>query len=74
MLVNQSKKLKLKLTMRAVVQDVKDFGNETSLHGLAQIVNDNSPIIKRLLWLVIFLASLVYASNVLISSIQGMYA
>ena len=56
-----------------ILQELKDFSNDTSIHGPSQIGNDKSSLLKRLLWLGIFLGCLAYGARELILSIQGRY-
>ena len=56
-----------------ILQELKDFSNETSIHGPSQIGNDKSSIVKRLLWLGIFLGCLAYGARELTMSISGTY-
>ena len=52
-------------------EEMKSFCSETSIHGLGQIANDRASIIKRLLWLAIFVGCLTFAGKELVLSIQG---
>ena len=52
-------------------EELKSFCNETSIHGLGQIANNRASIIKRLLWLAIFVGCLAYAGQQLVLSIQS---
>ena len=52
-------------------EELKNFCNETSIHGIGQIANDQAPVIKRIIWLTIFVASLAYAGQQLASTIKG---
>ena len=54
-----------------ILEELKDFSNQTSIHGLGQIADDRAPVIKRIIWLAIFVASLVYAVQQLASTIEG---
>ena len=54
-----------------VLEELKDFSSQTSIHGLGQIADDRAPVIKRIIWLAIFVASLVYAVQQLASTIEG---
>ena len=54
-----------------ILQELKDFSNETSIHGPSQIGNDKSSIVKRLLWLGIFVGCLAYGARELTISISG---
>ena len=56
-----------------LLKELKEFCTETSIHGLGQIANDKISILKRILWLLIFVGCLGYAGNQLISSIECMY-
>ena len=53
------------------LNELKDFAHETSIHGPAQIANDEATILKRLIWLGIFVASFACAGMQLISLFQG---
>ena len=55
-----------------LLKELKEFCNETSIHGLGQIANDKLSILKRLLWFGIFVGSIVYAGRQLVFSIKGM--
>ena len=52
------------------MEELKDFCHETSIHGLGQIANTRASGVKRLLWLGLFLVSLLYAGQQLMSSIR----
>ena len=54
-----------------VLEELKTFCVETSIHGLDQVVNDRTHALKRLLWFGIFAGSLAYAGQLLSSSIKG---
>ena len=54
-----------------LLEELKDFTNQTSIHGIGQIANDRAPVIKRIIWLAIFLGSLAYAGQQLVSTIKG---
>ena len=54
-----------------LLEELKDFSNQTSIHGIGQIANDRAPVIKRIIWLVIFVGSLAYAGQQLASTIKG---
>ena len=54
-----------------ILKELKDFSNQTSIHGLGQIADDRAPVIKRIIWLAIFVASLVYAVQQLASTMEG---
>ena len=56
-----------------ILQELKDFSNETSIHGPSQIGNDKSSIVKRLLWLGIFLGCLAYGAHSRINNIHFRY-
>ena len=54
-----------------LLEDLKDFCQETSIHGLAQIANTRTSGVKRVLWFLMFLGSLAYAGQQLVSSISS---
>ena len=54
-----------------VLQELKEFCCETSIHGPSHIVNAQNSILKRLLWFAIFVGCLAYAGNQLAISIKG---
>ena len=54
-----------------LLEELKDFSNQTSINGIGQIANDRAPVIKRIIWLVIFVGSLAYAGQQLASTIKG---
>ena len=54
-----------------LLEELKDFTNQTSIHGIGQIANDRAPVIKRIIWLAIFVGSLAYAGQQLASTIKG---
>ena len=54
-----------------LLEDLKIFCSETSIHGLGQIGNDTHSVKKRLLWFGIFVGCLVCAGHQLTSSIKG---
>ena len=56
-----------------VLQELKEFCSETSIHGPIHIVNAQNSILKRLLWFAIFVGCLAYAGNQLAISIKGIY-
>ena len=56
-----------------LLSELKEFCNETSIHGLGQIANDKLSIFKRLMWSVIFVGSIVYAGRQLVFSIKGIF-
>ena len=53
------------------LEELKNFSRETSIHGLGQIANDRTHVLKRLIWFGIFAGCLVYAGQQLSSSIKG---
>ena len=55
----------------SVLHEVKEFCNETSIHGLGQIANDRAWVIKRLLWLGVVVACFTYAGYQLSFKIEG---
>ena len=52
--------------------DLKEFCKNSSVHGLALIVDDNSSLARRIGWIFIFLVSISYAGIQLKGSIDGM--
>ena len=55
-----------------LLEELKKFCCTTSIHGLGQIADNNASIIKRLVWLGIFVGCLAYAGKELVLSTQGM--
>ena len=55
------------------LNELKQFSRETSIHGPAQIANDEANIFKRLIWLGIFFVSIACAGMQLIPLFQGTY-
>ena len=54
-----------------LLEELKDFSNQTSIHGIGQIANDRAPVIKKIIWLAIFVGSLAYAGQQLAAAIKG---
>ena len=54
-----------------VLEELKEFCSETSIHGPSHIVNAQNSILKRLLWVAIFVGCLAYAGNQLAISVKG---
>ena len=55
-----------------VLQELKEFCTETSIHGPSHIVNAQNSILKRLLWFAIFVGCLAYAGQKLVNdNIKG---
>ena len=54
-----------------VTKELKEFCNETSIHGPSHIANAQNSILKRLLWFAIFAGCLAYAGNQLVNSVKG---
>ena len=54
-----------------VIKELKEFCNETSIHGPSHIANAQNSILKRLLWFAIFVGCLAYAGNQLAISVGG---
>ena len=52
-------------------EELKHFCNETSIHGIGQIANNRTPVIKRIIWLAIIVCSLAYVGQQLAITIQG---
>ena len=50
---------------------LKDFCENTSVHGLVFVVDSKSSLLKRLAWMTIFLVSLSYAIMQIKESIDG---
>ena len=55
----------------AVGVTLRDFCENTSVHGLAFVVESKSSILKRLAWMTIFLMCLSYAIMQIKESIDG---
>ena len=56
-----------------LLQDLKEFSQETSIHGLGQIADDAATKTKRFLWIIIFVGSLSYAGVMLYDAYHGRY-
>ena len=56
-----------------LLQDLKEFSQETSIHGLGQIADDAATKTKRFLWIIIFVGSLSYAGVMLHDAYHGGY-
>ena len=52
---------------------LKDFCQNTSIHGLSSIVESKSSLIKRIAWAVIFIISISYAGNQLIENVDSKF-
>ena len=39
-----------------ILEELKDFSSETSIHGLGQVANERATTLKRVTWFAIFLA------------------
>ena len=52
-------------------EELKNFCNETSIHGIGQIANNQAPLIKRIIWLAIIVVSLAYVGHQLAITIKG---
>ena len=57
-----------------LLQDLKEFSQETSIHGLGQIADDAATKTKRFLWIIIFVGSLSYAGVMLHDAYHGRYS
>ena len=57
-----------------LLNEIKEFCSETSIHGLGQIANDKLSILKRLLWFGIFAGCIAYAGTQLVFSIKGEFS
>ena len=57
-----------------LLQDLKEFSQETSIHGLGQIADDAATKTKRFLWIIIFVGSLSYAGVMLHDAYHGGYS
>ena len=55
------------------LEEFKIFCKETSIHGLYHIADDTASILKRCLWLGIFLGCLSYAGQQLMMSVKGIH-
>ena len=53
------------------IEEFKIFCRETSIHGLYHIADDTASVLKRCLWLGIFLGCLAYAGQQLMMSVKG---
>ena len=56
-----------------VTKRLKEFCQNTTVHGLAFVVDEKSSRFKRLAWLAIFLVCFSYASITVKQSIDGEY-
>ena len=54
-----------------MIQLFKEFCGETSIHGFYHISNDKSNVLTRILWFIVFVASLTYAAFMLEASFKG---
>ena len=54
-----------------VGETLRDFCKNTSVHGLAYVVESKSSIFKRLAWMTIFLMCLSYAIMQIKESVDG---
>ena len=54
-----------------LLEELKEFSNQTSIHGPSQIANNSASNLKRLIWFIIFVVSLAYAGEQLASTIVG---
>ena len=50
---------------------LKEFCQNTSIHGLSSIVEAKNSLIKRIAWAVIFVISISYAGNQLIENVDS---
>ena len=55
-----------------LLEELKTFCAETSIHGLTQVVDVRASVLKRFLWLGIFVGSLCFAGEQLVISLKGM--
>ena len=49
-----------KATM-GVIETITEFGNETTIHGLSYVVKSPSSTIRRIIWILFFVGSMIYA-------------
>ena len=54
-----------------LLEELKDFCGQTTIHGLGQIANNTTSVLKRLLWFGIFVGCLCYAGQQLALSFKG---
>ena len=59
------------LVVIMVIAILKEFCQNTSIHGLSSIVEAKSSLIKRIAWAVIFVISISYAGNQLIENVDS---
>ena len=70
-LLSVSLKITFLLEIMIVKEKLREFCQNTTVHGLGFIVDTKSTLFKRLAWLVIFLLSVSYAGIQLKESIDG---
>ena len=44
-----------------VIETITEFGNETTIHGLSYVVKSPSSTIRRIIWILFFVGSMIYA-------------
>ena len=55
-----------------LLEELKKFCAETSINGLNHVVDGRASVLKRFLWLGIFIGSLCFAGEQLVVSLKGM--
>ena len=55
------------------LHELKEFSQETSIHGLGQIANNAASKTKRLVWVIVFVLSITYAGFMLHDAYHGVY-
>ena len=56
-----------------VWQDLKNFGQETTIHGFSHISGEREHVTRKLAWSLILLFSFAYAGSMLKSAIESKY-
>jgi hypothetical protein len=59
--------------MAAVILQLREFCNETSIHGFKYVADQAFSLVVRVIWFFCIIISLVYAANMIASSFQGIY-
>ena len=54
-----------------IVQVLKHFAGETSIHGFSHIIDDSTSCLKRFIWTIAVIFALSYAGKILVSSFEG---
>ena len=54
-----------------VWKHLKEFGQETTIHGLSHVTGDSIPTSRKLTWVIILIFSFMYAGSMLKSAFEG---